>query len=126
MVKKNKIKGFVRRWENSWIFWAIFLMGGIAVLSMFMARDFNARILLAGYMLFPLGLIMLIPPLRDIVGGLIGSTIGTIIYDLFYYGILGFIISKIVRDKRFNTKLILLLFGILLLTFIGCVAGGTF
>ena len=126
MAKKNKIKGFVRRWENSWIFWAIFLMGGIAVLSMFMAQDFNASILLAGYMLFPLGLIMLIPPLRDTVGGLIGSSIGTIIYDLFYYGILGFIISKIVRDKKFNTKLILLLFGILLLTFIGCVAGGTF
>ena len=126
MAKKNKIKGFVRRWENSWIFWAIFLMGGIAVLSMLMAQDFNAGILLAGYMLFPLGLIMLIPPLRDTVGGLIGSSIGTIIYDLFYYGILGFVISKIVRDKRFNIKLILLLFGILLLTFIGCVAGGTF
>ena len=126
MAKKNKIKGFVRRWENSWIFWAIFLMGGIAILSMFLAQDFTPRILLAGYMLFPFGLIMLIPPLRGIFGGLIGSPIGTIIYDLFYYGILGFIISKIVRDKKFNTKLILLLFGILLLTFIGCVAGGTF
>ena len=110
------MKLLIRKLENSWIFWAIFVVGVIAVFSTILGG--NPGAIPAGYLLFPLGILFLIPGALSIIEGFSAFNI---IFDIIYYGVLGLIVTNIVRDKRFNTKLILLLLAILILTFIGCV-----
>ena len=114
MTKKNNPQNLLRRWENSWIFWTIFILGFIELVSTLLAGIAGT---IYGTLYFPLGLIFLIPPLRNFIMEVLILQWG---YIFAYYGLLGFIVSIIVRDKKFNTKLILLLIGILILTFIGC------
>ena len=115
MTKKNNPQNLLRRWENSWIFWTVFILGFIELASVLLA---GIKGTIYGTLFFPLGLISLIPPLRDFIGKQVVLQWG---YIPAYYGLLGFIVSMIVRDKKFNIKLILLLLGILIMTFIGCV-----
>lgn len=114
-----KKQSLIRRLENSWIFRSVFLIGIIAIFSALFTHSITG--IPAGYLFFPLGILIIygFTSSFSLIGGY-----GIFVYDAIYYGILGFIVYKIVKDKRFNTKLILLLLGILILTFIGYTKGG--
>ena len=107
-------QSLIRKLENSWIFWTIFVVGVIATLSAILGKSINT--ILPGYIFFPLGLLYFIPNSSQFIHGALSY-----IYDLIYYSVLGLIVVNIVKDKRFNTKLILLLLFILIITFIGCI-----
>ncbi|MEK6879418.1 MAG: hypothetical protein AABY22_07420 [Nanoarchaeota archaeon] len=111
----HKIKKLLLKLENSWIFWSIFIIG---VISLFSTLVGSFRSIPSGFLVFPLGFMYVIS------FGKIDLLESSFMYffDIIYYGLLGFFVFKIIKDKRFNTKLILILIGILILTMGGCVA----
>ena len=107
----HKIKKLLLKLENSWIFWAIFIFGFFTICTMILT---GGVVSWKGFMLIPLGLLFFF--------GDFGERIINwwVPYLLIYYSIVGFIVYKIVKDKKFNIKLVLLLLIILISSFVGC------
>ena len=113
----------LRDLENSWVFWTLFIIGFIVVSILILAPKSSTSftVIPAGFLLFPLGLLLLVP----VVYVLVASSTPTIyIYIAAYYGLLAGLVFKMVRDKKFNTGYVIATLAILLLTFYGCARGG--
>ena len=111
---KNPIKRFILKMENSWIFWAIFIIGIMALTGVISGYGLKP----SGILAFPLGFL--------IVSGiylLLPLQYGTFQYYVFaaiYYGVLGFLLRGMVKDKRFNMWRVIIFVAILILTMMGC------
>jgi hypothetical protein len=113
MVKKENI---FQKFENSWIFWVAFILIAMAIFTIAVA---GPGYVLQGYIFIPLGILILFKVLPE-------SNIAIWITIITWYSVMIVLIRFIVKDKRFNTKLIVIMITLLLLTLKGCTDAGGF
>jgi hypothetical protein len=109
MVKKQNI---FQKFENSWIFWVLFILTAMAIFTIAMV---GFEHVLSGYLFIPLGILMLF--------NIFPEGITVLITIIIWYSTMIVLIRYIVNDKRFNTKLIVIIITLLILTLKGCTEG---
>lgn len=101
--------------ENSWVFWTIFIAAAIEGFGYLVAGP--AGLAYSPFM-FPAGLLAFVPFTQAIFDSLGGWFFYPFI--ILFYGALTFAVRKMVIDKSFNTRWVLFVIGMLLLTMVGC------